>query len=486
MPKTKFTIQVKKFWKEEKYRRTKIICTLGPAVNTLEKLVELINAGMDVARLNFSHGDYEEHLKFINLIREASKITGKHIPILQDLQGPKIRVGKLKTEPVELKTGEFVFLTSGQIDGGNTIPIQYDYLADDVKPGDTILLDDGLIELKVVEVEKVRVKCEVVDGGILRSHKGVNLPGVNVRIPSLTEKDIEDLKFGLENGVDYVALSFVRKKDDIVDLISKMKEFGCVVPVVAKIERIEAVKSIDEIIEVADAIMVARGDLGVELPTEDVPVLQKMLIKKANKAGKTVITATQMLESMVSNPRPTRAEATDVANAVLDGTDAVMLSSETSIGEFPVESVKVMDKIIRTVETQYRFYEPVFDSSLKLKDEVDAIGRAACLLAQQLNAKAIVTITHTGATAKAIAKYRPSVPIIALTDSDEVVRRLNLVWGVTGVKLKEITETDRTIENAKVQLKESKILNSGDLIIMTAGIPLFQRGSTNMIKIEKI
>jgi len=482
---------MKKFWREEKFRRTKIICTLGPAVNTLDKIIDLIKAGMDMARLNFSHGDYEEHLNFIKLVRKASEITGKHIPILQDLQGPKIRVGKLKSEPIELKTGEIVLL-AGEHDllnhpaDGDIIPVQYEHLADDVKLGDTILLDDGLIELKVLSIEGKKVKCEVVDGGILRSHKGINLPGVNLRIPSLTDKDIEDLKFGLENGVDYVALSFVRKGEDIADLISKMEKFGRTVPVIAKIEKVEAVKSIDDIIEIADGIMVARGDLGVELPTEDVPVLQKMLIKKANKAGKPVITATQMLESMVSNPRPTRAEATDVANAVLDGTDAVMLSSETSIGEFPVESVRVMDRIIRTVETQYKFYEPVFDSSLKLKDEVDAIGRAACLLAQQLNAKAIVTITHTGATAKAISKYRPNVQIIALTDSDEVVRRLNLIWGVTGVKIKEISETDKTIEIAKTQLKESKILNPGDLIILTAGIPLFQRGSTNMIKVEKI
>ncbi len=463
------------------------MCTLGPAVSTLEKIVELINAGMDAVRLNFSHGDYEEHLKFIKLVNEASKITGKFVPIIQDLQGPKIRVGKLKTEPIELKTGTFVFLTTEQIDGDDQIiPVQYEYLTDDVKPGDTILLDDGMIELKVIGIEKKKVKCEVIDGGILKSHKGVNLPNVNLRIPSLTEKDVEDLKFGLENGVDYVALSFVRKKEDIIELQRKMEDFGRVVPIIAKIERVEAVKLIDDIIELADAIMVARGDLGVELPTEDVPVLQKMLIKKANRAGKPVITATQMLESMVSNPRPTRAEATDVANAVLDGTDAMMLSSETSIGEFPIEAVKVMNKIIRAIETQYNFYGPVFDSDLKPENEVDSIGRAACLLAQQLNAKAIVTITHTGATAKSIAKYRPAVPIIALTDSDEVVKRLNIVWGVSGIKLKEISETDKTIENAKIQLRESGILASGDLIIMTAGIPLFQRGSTNMIKIERI
>lgn len=471
----------------ENLRRTKIVCTLGPAVSTLEKIVELINAGMDAVRLNFSHGDYEEHLKFIKLVNEASKITGKFVPIIQDLQGPKIRVGKLKTEPIELKTGTFVFLTTEQIDGDDQIiPVQYEYLTDDVKPGDTILLDDGMIELKVIGIEKKKVKCEVIDGGILKSHKGVNLPNVNLRIPSLTEKDVEDLKFGLENGVDYVALSFVRKKEDIIELQRKMEDFGRVVPIIAKIERVEAVKLIDDIIELADAIMVARGDLGVELPTEDVPVLQKMLIKKANRAGKPVITATQMLESMVSNPRPTRAEATDVANAVLDGTDAMMLSSETSIGEFPIEAVKVMNKIIRAIETQYNFYGPVFDSDLKPENEVDSIGRAACLLAQQLNAKAIVTITHTGATAKSIAKYRPAVPIIALTDSDEVVKRLNIVWGVSGIKLKEISETDKTIENAKIQLRESGILASGDLIIMTAGIPLFQRGSTNMIKIERI
>lgn len=343
-----------------------------------------------------------------------------------------------------------------------------------------------MLELKVIGVEKKKVKCEVIDGGLLKSHKGVNLPGVNLRIPSLTEKDVEDLKFGLENGVDYVALSFVRKKEDIAELQRKMESFGRPVSIIAKIERLEAVKAIDDILELADAIMVARGDLGVELPTEDVPVLQKMLIKKANIAGKPVITATQMLESMVSNPRPTRAEATDVANAVLDGTDAVMLSSETSIGEFPIEAVKVMSRIIQAIETQYNFYGPVFNSNLKPENEVDSIGRAACLLAQQLNAKAIVTITHSGATAKSIAKYRPAVPIIALTDSSDVVRRLNLVWGVIGIKLKEISETDKTIENAKIQLRETGILAKGDLIIMTAGIPLFQRGSTNMIKVERI
>ncbi len=478
---------MKKFWKEENFRRTKIVCTLGPATNSLDKIIELIKAGMDIARLNFSHGDYEEHLNFIKLVKKASEITGKHIPLLQDLQGPKIRVGRLKNEPMELKTGELVYLASEQIDGeGEVIPIQYKYIAEDVKPGDTILLDDGLIELKVIEVKGKKVKCEVVDGGLLKSHKGVNLPGVNVRIPSLTEKDIRDLKFGIENGIDMVALSFVRKREDVVDLLSKMEGFGKTLPVIAKIERVEAINSIDEIIDISDGIMIARGDLGVELPTEDVPILQKILIKKANKLGKPVITATQMLESMVSNPRPTRAEATDVANAVLDGTDAVMLSSETSIGEFPIESVKMMDKIIRTAETQYKFYEPIFDTNLKLKDEVDAIGRAACLLAQQLNAKAIVTITHTGATAKAIAKYRPYVPIIALTDRDDVVKRLNLVWGVIGVKIREISETDKTVEIAKEQLRESNILNKGDLVIFTAGIPLFKRGSTNMVKIEKI
>lgn len=478
---------MQKFLKEESLRRTKIICTLGPAVNTMEKILELIKAGMDVARLNFSHGTYEEHFKIINLVRKASEIAERPIPIIQDLRGPKIRVGKLKTETLDLKTGNFVFLAYDQIqENDETIPIQYKYLVEDLKPGDTVLLDDGLIELRVVEIQKERVKCKVIDGGTLKSYKGVNLPGVDIRIPSLTEKDIDDLKFGLENKIDYVALSFVRKKEDILELKKEMEKFGKIAPIIAKIEKLEAVKLIDDIIDLSDAVMIARGDLGVELPTEDIPPLQKMLIKKANKFGKPVITATQMLESMVHNPRPTRAEATDVANAVLDGTDAVMLSSETSIGEFPIEAVKVMDRIIRTIETQYKFYEPIFDSNLKPKDEVDAIGRAACLLAQQLNAKAIVTITHTGSTAKSIAKYRPSVPIIALTDNDDVVKYLNLVWGVIGIKLERISATDETIENAKNHLKEKGILDKGDLIIITAGIPMFQRGSTNMIKVEKI
>lgn len=478
---------MQKFLKEESLRRTKIICTLGPAVNTMEKILELIKAGMDVARLNFSHGTYEEHFKIINLVRKASEIAERPIPIIQDLRGPKIRVGKLKTETLDLKTGNFVFLAHDQIqENDEIIPIQYKYLVEDLKPGDTVLLDDGLIELRVVEIQKERVKCKVIDGGTLKSYKGVNLPGVDIRIPSLTEKDINDLKFGLENKIDYVALSFVRKREDILELKKEMEKFGKIAPIIAKIEKLEAVKLIDDIIDLSDAVMIARGDLGVELPTEDIPPLQKMLIKKANKSGKPVITATQMLESMVYNPRPTRAEATDVANAVLDGTDAVMLSSETSIGEFPIEAVKVMDRIIRTIETQYKFYEPIFDSNLKPKDEVDAIGRAACLLAQQLNAKAIVTITHTGSTAKSIAKYRPSVPIIALTDNDDVVKYLNLVWGVIGIKLERISATDETIENAKNHLKEKGILDKGDLIIITAGIPMFQRGSTNMIKVEKI
>jgi pyruvate kinase len=476
--------------KIENFRRTKIICTMGPAVNTVDKLVKLIEAGMDAARINFSHGTRDEHLDMIKKIREASKITGKPIPIIQDLQGPKIRIGKLKQEPIELITGQNITITTEDIDGDDKIiSTSYKFLPTDVKEGDRILLDDGLIELKVTSVEDNKIQCKIVDGGTLRSNKGMNLPGVNISIPSMTEKDIDDLKFGLSEGIDYVALSFVRKEEDVKSLKSIIKTLGYNVPVIAKIEKAEAIDSIEGIIEISDAIMIARGDLGVELPTEDVPILQKMLIQKCNLASKPVITATQMLESMIENPIPTRAEATDVANAVLDGTDAVMLSGETSIGQFPVETVRMMDKIIRKTETQYQFYRLLFSGNqtgIDPENTLDAIGRAVCLLAQQISVKAIVTITHTGTTAKAISKYRPDVRIIAATDRDDVVKKLNLIWGVTGIKIRKIFDTDTTLELIKKHVREVGFVNSGDLIIMTAGIPLLKRGTTNMIKIEKI
>ena len=458
---------------------------MGPAVNKLDKIIELIKAGMDVARINFSHGTKDEHIKTIEMIKEASKITGKSIAIMQDLQGPKIRIGKLKKEPIELKTGEEITITTDEIEGDEKIiSTSYKLLPKDVKPGNKILLDDGMIELQVVSVENNNVKCKITDGGTLRSNKGMNLPGINTSISALTDKDKEDLKLGLELGVDYIALSFVRKPEDIIELREIIERSGKNIPIIAKIEKGEAIKEIDRIIKEADAIMIARGDLGVELPTEQVPMLQKMIIKKCNESGKPVITATQMLESMVDNPRPTRAEATDVANAVLDGTDAVMLSNETAVGNFPIVTVKTMDRIIKVAESNYRYYRMVNETAPE--NTLDAIGKAVCLLAEQIKVKAIVTITHTGTTAKAISKYRPKVKIIGVTDSDEVVRRLNLVWGVTGVKIDKILDTDTTLELVKDKIKELDFVNQGDKIILTAGTPILKRGTTDTIKIEKV
>ncbi len=473
------------------YGKTKIVCTLGPASSTIDVVEKMIRAGMDVARLNFSHGTHEEHLAMMQTVRQAAERAGEPVTILQDLQGPKIRTGKLVSSPVQLKDGARFTITINDVPGtAERVSTTYQELPKDVKPGDRILMDDGLLELKVISSTPTDVVTEVVHGGPLKEHKGINLPGVTVSAPSLTAKDIEDLEFGIENDIDYVALSFVRTGEDIRRLreiiISKIAK-GKKLPIIAKIEKGEAILNIDEIIHEADAIMVARGDLGVECPAQEVPIAQKMVCKKANAAGKPVIIATQMLESMIENPRPTRAEVNDVANAVLDGADAVMLSGETSVGKYVVDVVRTMDSIIRRAEEEYR-------DRLDLPDEISdeqasvfkALGRSACVLAKQIGAAAIVPVTHSGSTAATIAKYRPFGKIIAITDRERIRRRLNLVWGVRSILVSKIADTDTTFNTIEQELLRSGYVKKGDYIVMTAGIPLLARGTTNMVKVEKI
>ncbi|MGB2869080.1 MAG: pyruvate kinase [Bacteroidota bacterium] len=472
---------------------TKILCTIGPASQSVDVLVKLIAAGMDVVRMNFSHGTHEEHLRVIENVKEASRMTGEYITLLQDLSGPKIRTGVLAAKKVELKTGASFTFTVDDVPGDEQrVSTTYHFLPKDVNIGDTILVDDGKMKFTVIAKTNTDVICTVVNGGILSEKKGMNLPGVKISVPSFTEKDIDDLEFGLANDIDYVALSFVRSADDIRQLreiIIKKGPKGKRVPVVAKIEKAEAVDAIDSIIKEADVVMVARGDLGVEMPTEDVPVVQKMIVRKCNEAGVPVIIATQMLESMIESPRPTRAEANDVANAVLDGADAVMLSAETSVGKYPIESVNTMDKIIRKAEEQHRERLDIdfpVDSAME-RVISDGIGRAACVIARQIHAKAIVPITFSGFSAMNIAKYRPAARIIAITGREKILRRLNLIWGVRGIVVPDfVGSTDEAFQRINNEMKRYGYVEKGDYVVYTAGIPLMTKGSTNTIKVEKV
>lgn len=472
------------------FGNTKIVCTIGPASESVSRLTELIRAGMDVARLNFSHGSHGEHLKVLRNIREAGTKTAEAITIIQDLSGPKIRTGVLKNHEMELKDGQdFVFTVEDVIGDGKRVSTTYKNLPKDVQKGDTILVDDGRMKMIVKSKTRSEVRCEVINGGTLKDKKGMNLPGVRVSVSSLTEKDRTDLKFGLKNDVDYVALSFVRKAEDIRELrstIIREGKKGIKVPIVAKIEKPEAIENIDSIIAESDVIMVARGDLGVELPPEEVPLIQKMIVRKCNEAGKPVIIATQMLESMIENPRPTRAEANDVANAVLDGADAVMLSAETSVGAYPVEAVHTMDRIIRSAETAE---QDRLGSGLEIRndDMFDAVARAAAVLARQMNARAIVPITHSGSTAVRISKYRPSAPILAITGRERILRRLNLVWGVRGMILPHLdVDSDTAFQHIEEELVKRGFVEKGDYVVFTAGIPLMSKGTTNTIKVERV
>jgi len=471
-------------------RRTKIVCTLGPSSNTFEDIERLYRAGMNVVRINFSHGTHHGHKKTIEYVREVAKKHQYSIPVLMDLQGPKIRVGQMKEDQQIIKAGEIIEITTKDVVGtSNLVPIDYPSLVEDASEGNQILVDDGLLELRIVKKNEHSLKAKVIVGGILKSRKGVNLPDVDISMSSLTEKDIEDLEFGLKVGVDFVAMSFVRSARDVQDVISRIRAAGSNAAIIAKIEKPEAVNAIDEIIEEADGLMVARGDLGIEIASEKVPMIQKSIIDRCRTAGKPVITATQMLDSMIVNPRATRAESSDVANAVMDGTDAVMLSGETAAGKYPVETVQVMDKIIRSVEDSaddlyysLKYRKPEW----REKQVVESLAYSCVTIAEHVEAKAISTLTHSGNTARRISKFRPKVPIIAFTESRIVRRQLNLVWGVESVRLKELFDTDSSVKLMEDYLEKNGLVDKGDRVIIATGMPLAKRGRTNMIKVSTI
>ena len=468
-------------------RYTKIVCTIGPASEQPEILKKIILAGMNVARLNFSHGSHEEHEARIDSIRACAQELGKNVAIMLDTKGPEIRTGLLKEGQVELHTGDQFILTSEQIEGTKEkVSVTYEHLAKDVQVGSKILMDDGLIELQVEQISEHEVHCRVVDGGILKNRKGVNLPKVVVNLPSITEKDVSDISFGIRKKVDFIAASFVRKASDVLQIRQLIEEQGANISIIAKIENEEGVLHASEILEVADGLMVARGDLGVEIPAEEVPLVQKKLIANCNAAGKPVITATQMLDSMQGNPRPTRAEASDVANAIFDGTDAIMLSGETAAGKYPVESVETMDRIARSTEASPMYYERIHQAFQGKTTITDAMGQAVTTTAKMLQAAAILTPTESGYTANIVSKYRPNCPIVAVTPHQEVLNKLSLVWGVYPILFETADSTDEVMENGIQVAVEDKIIKYGDLIVITAGVPVREPGTTNMMKVHVV
>lgn len=467
-------------------RRTKIIATLGPASSSPATIAHLMAAGADVFRLNFSHGSNEEKAAIIASIRAVAEREGKEMTILADLQGPKIRTGRMENGAIPLARGERVEITTDEVLGRpGRISTIYKSLPRDVKPGSRILLDDGLIELKVHEVEGNTVVCTVVSGGLLKDLKGINLPGVDVSSPSLTGKDRVDLEFCLAQKVDYLALSFVRKGSDVEELKRIIYDHGLQTPVVAKIEKPEALRNFKAILKAADGIMVARGDLGVEVEAERVPLIQKKIIRACNEVGKPVITATQMLESMIANPRPTRAETSDVANAILDGTDAVMLSGETASGRYPVEAVRTMAKVALDVERSRLGRAGTSPGRSGHNNIAEAVAEAACQAATHLKAKAVVVFTQSGSTASLIAKYRPPLPILAFTPFPEIRRRLALYWGVQTFMIGSMAGTDQQIKAVESILLPAGF-RKGDLVVITMGVPIEARGSTNLMKVHKL
>ena len=467
-------------------RKTKIVCTIGPASRSEAVLAKLMDAGMNVARLNFSHGSHQEHGETIARIRAVAREKGLPIAVLQDLSGPKIRVGNVAAGTVVLQPGQTFTLTVADVPGDEQrVSVPFHGFPTAVKKGDRILLADGSIELQVVETRRKEVVCKVVVGGELSSKKGINLPGSSLKIKAFTEKDRKDLEFGLEQGVDYVAMSFVRTQGDVLEVKELMTRRGRSVPVIAKIEKHEALNHIDEIIAVVDGIMVARGDLAVETALERVPVVQKELILKCNRAGKPVITATQMLKSMVDNPRPTRAEANDVANAVLDGTDAVMLSEETTVGRYPVEAVRTMARIIQATESSdmasWHAFQPAFDTPATIQQ---AVSRGAFEIAKDVAAAAILTPTHSGSTARMVSAFRPEQPIVALSPKENVVRGLNLIWGVYPLLTREYDNALDMEKQIRQAALKSGLVQKGARVVITAGIPVGKAGTTNLIKVE--
>ena len=462
-------------------KKTKIVCTLGPVSENEETLRELIKNGLNVCRLNFSHGSHEEHKGRMDLVKKLREELNMPTAILLDTKGPEIRTGKFDAPEVLLEEGQTFTITMKDVMGNKEMcTVSYKGLANDVKTGDTILIDDGLVGLTVKEVNGDDIVCEVQNSGIVKNHKGVNVPGVKVNLPAITEKDRSDIEFGIEQGIDFIAASFVRKVSDVLAIREILEANNAThIKIISKIENQEGVDNLDEIIEVSDGIMVARGDLGVEIPTEEIPVVQKIMIKKCNEAGKPVITATQMLDSMIRNPRPTRAEVTDVANAIYDGTDAIMLSGETAAGKYPVEAVKTMATIAKRAEETMRNRRTKINKS---KNVTDAISYATCTTAMDLDARAILSSTASGHTARMVSKFRPDCPIIATTSDESVRRQLSLTWGVLPVMRNKSANTDQVIVNSIEAAKTAEYVNENDIVVITAG----GSETTNLIKVETV
>lgn len=467
-------------------KKTKIVCTIGPASESIETLVQLLQNGLNVARLNFSHGTHEEHANRIANIRKASQLTGIPVAIMLDTKGPEIRTGLLEENSVQLEAGHEVILTTEQITGNaQRFSISYENIVADLQVGDHILLDDGLIGLEVLQLQAPDIRCSILNSGKLSNRKGVNIPGVALNLPAVSEQDRADLLFGIAQQVDFIAVSFVRCADDVMQIRHILEEHNADIHIVAKIENRQGVDHLDEILAVSDGLMVARGDLGVEIPTEQVPLLQKMMIHKCNVAGKPVITATQMLDSMIRNPRPTRAEANDVANAIFDGTDAVMLSGETAAGNYPIEAIQTMVKILKTTE------EALCDRPLSQQNTgkghiTDAIGYATCTIADSLGAKAIITATESGSTARKVSQYRPKAEIMAVTSRERTQQKLLLNWGVTPVLGQPVTNTDDMIQDSVLRCNQQGLIHDGDVVVLTAGVPVGISGTTNLIKVEVV
>ena len=468
-------------------RKTKIICTLGPAVDNEEVLKKLMLIGMDVARLNFSHGTHEEHRKRVELFKKARESLKLPIPLLLDTKGPEIRTGKFEAGEVKLNEGEDITLVNEDIIGDNSkVSVTYKELYKDVEKGGRILINDGLVELEVCEIDGKDIRCKVLNGGVIGNNKGINVPDVKIHLPSITEKDVQDILFGIENDFDFIAASFVRKASDVIEIKKLLeKHGGHGIKVIAKIENREGILNFDEIIKVSDGIMLARGDLGVEIPVQEVPVVQKQLIEKCYKNGKPVITATQMLDSMIRNPRPTRAEANDVANAIFDGTSVIMLSGETAAGKYPLETLEIMCKIAETAENSMDYWKRFSTVKFDITASVtNAISHATCTTALDLNAAAIITVTQTGHTARMISRFRPACPIIATTTDERVHRQLSLSWGVSPYLVEAARSTDEMFDMGVEKALESGHVKSGELVVITAGAPIGVSGTTNILKVH--
>lgn len=469
-------------------RKTKIICTIGPSSESEEKLKELMKAGMNVARFNFSHGTHEEQKKKLASVMKASAELGLSVATLQDTKGPEIRLKDFEGGKVELVAGQTFALTTEEVMGtAERASITYKNLRSDISVGSVILIDDGLIEMEVMEITDTDIICRVINGGFVSNHKGVNVPGAVLSMPYISDVDRSDILFGIEMGYDFIAASFARTKNDILEIRKILDEHNSPTKIIAKIENMQGIKNLEEILEVSDGIMVARGDMGVEIPMEEVPVLQKKMIKMAVSQGKHVITATQMLDSMIKNPRPTRAEATDVANAIYDGTTAIMLSGESAAGLYPVEAVKTMARIAERAEQDID-YRSRLDKSGKLEnpDITTAISHATCTTAMDLNAAAVITVTMSGFTAEMVSRYKPSCPIIGCSVNPRVCRQMALIWGVTPVLMKKEETAENLFEEAIHECKKAGYVKAGDKVVLTAGVPLGIPGTTNMIRVIEV